>query len=715
MRSLVFAAATGFSAAICAAEPCTSFSREYTYDKPDMTPIVFEGWSRSVDANAWDYTLWMDIKYSDGTPKWGVKSGFRRGTHGWEFIRGIFQPEKPVSSIKLYAFLRKGTGKAEFRDVKLERRATNDVEWIARTRRTNRPFRNETIEEDTYRDGKHFKLRNRSVSGDIGPESTLSDDEACVWAVDSMRLVTPLTFPSKAERIGGEIDLELARGEAESAQIVVSTGTRRKITDAVLEVSQLRMADGSPFDGEVKWERVGYLARRNGYASCRYSAPEEERWLPDPLLPAAPFNVRNGSSQGVWLTVKANRNAKPGVYHAVAVVSEKGARLASVRLRIQVRDFAQPEVFGMRTAFCVMDGFTKAQYPGRFDEMRRKSWDIMLDHRLNPDDISRTSPPRIDELKYARTRGMNCFNIINLVPPPQPGCDTNKWTWIAKPEEIFTPEFYRHVKHTLVPYVAELKANGLLDCAYLYGFDERGREYYDGIDAFWKKLKRDFPDLPLMTTAAMYRDMRRGCSDAVLKTTDWFCPLSRDYDLALSEKLRTDGKQVWWYVCCIPKYPYANFASYEYPPIDARVLGWQTYLYRADGLLYWHVNNWNDNQRNLDPSDTFFPEWDTHSGKLHMPGDGILLYPTKDGIVPSIRLALVRDAVEDYERLQTVAKLCGRQAADEVCRTFIKSKFDFSRDAHSLFDARRRLSAMIEEGAKDSVLSKPFVETAKTR
>ena len=127
------------------------------------------------------------------------------------------------------------------------------------------------------------------------------------------------------------------------------------------------------------------------------------------------------------------------------------------------------------------------------------------------------------------------------------------------------------------------------------------------------------------------------------------------------------------------------------------------------------MNNWNDNQRNLDPSDTFFPEWDTHSGKLHMPGDGILLYPTKDGIVPSIRLALVRDAVEDYERLQTVAKLCGRQAADEVCRTFIKSKFDFSRDAHSLFDARRRLSAMIEEGAKDSVLSKPFVETAKTR
>ncbi len=27
---------------------------------------------------------------------------------------------------------------------------------------------------------------------------------------------------------------------------------------------------------------------------------------------------------------------------------------------------------------------------------------IMLDHRLNPDDISRCRPPRIDDLPYAR-------------------------------------------------------------------------------------------------------------------------------------------------------------------------------------------------------------------------------------------------------------------------------------------------------------------------
>ena len=99
---------------------------------------------------------------------------------------------------------------------------------------------------------------------------------------------------------------------------------------------------------------------------------EEERWLPVPLLPAARFRVRKGSSQGIWVTVKAGRDAKSCVYHGVAHVAENGVTLASVPMRVQVSNFAQPETFGMKTAFCVMDGFTKAQYKDRFDAFRTK-------------------------------------------------------------------------------------------------------------------------------------------------------------------------------------------------------------------------------------------------------------------------------------------------------------------------------------------------------
>ncbi|MCR5752089.1 MAG: hypothetical protein K6G91_09005 [Kiritimatiellae bacterium] len=33
-------------------------------------------------------------------------------------------------------------------------------------------------------------------------------------------------------------------------------------------------------------------------------------------------------------------------------------------------------------------------------------------------------------------------------------------------------------------------------------------------------------------------------------------------------ELRRRGKKVWWYVCCGPRCPYANFASLEYPFIE---------------------------------------------------------------------------------------------------------------------------------------------------
>ena len=93
----------------------------------------------------------------------------------------------------------------------------------------------------------------------------------------------------------------------------------------------------------------------------------------------------------------------------------------------------------------------------------------------------------------------------------------------------------------------------------------------------------------------------RGCDI----TTDCYCPLTDVYKADVSDEMRRLGKKVWWYVCCSPKYPYANFASLEYPPVEGRLLGWMTHLYRADGLLYWNVNFWNGPC--IDEGDTFFP------------------------------------------------------------------------------------------------------------
>ena len=668
--------------------------KEFVYDKPSKLPVVFGGASRSVDACARDYCIYLDMWYDDGTPEWGVRAEWSAGTHDWEMTAGAFVPGKPIRKIQMFVFLRHGTGKAEFKDLWLERREGN-CDVLGTKRMTGRPFVDAEQLSLKLFVGRSIVKKTVDLPGTSKPLPALAPSAAPwrVWTADSMRKITPLTFPSQQDLAATSIDLEVARAERESAQINISTDAETEWSAASLVLPKLAAADGTPLKGALTWQRVGYVAREPGYYAHPMGVPDVEKWLPDPLLPAAPMRVRKGSTQGAWLTVCPDRDAKPGVYTGDVVVTEKGAEHARVRLTVRVRSFAQPTTFGMPTAFCVMDGFTRAQYGARYEEMRRQSWDVMLDHRLNPDDISRTSPPPIPDLLRARDRGMNRFNILNIVPPPK--SSNELWVCYTPPEATFNPHFYPAFKARLAPYVAELRKHGLEKFAYLYGFDERREEYYEGIDRLWKQIKADFPDIPVMTTAMMYTDMVQGkTNSAYTITTDWYCPLTSAYRTELSEKLRAMGKQIWWYTCCGPLYPFANMASLEYPPIEGRLLGWMTHLYRSDGLLFWHVNYWHGNP-NLDEGDTYFPEWHTYSG-LHMPGDGIFLYPGKEHVLSSIRLAQVRDGVEDYERLQLAAAKAGAAKTDAFSRELITDMKNYTRNPAALREVRSRLGDLIE-------------------
>ena len=702
MLSILAAASVAAGAYIAAADDGVVFNgglwRTFTYDAPTDEPIVFSGESRCEDAVADDYCIWLDIWYSDGTLAWGIRAEWSQGTHGWESTVGAFAPQRPVKKIDMHALLRKGKGKAEFRNLKLERRE-GDGEILGRGHiMTERPYANrDRIMADVFV-GRKIERKVFPAQGmPVQVSYPLSADDTVVWVADSMRRITPLTFPDAAAR--GEARppvaaVSLARRERESFQVQVSTGTEAEWTDGGVTLPVLRNATGEALKGALEWRRVGYVAREPGYHAHPLGAPQTEMWLPDPLLPPAPFKVRKGSTQGLWFTAYAAPDAVAGEYSGDVVLTERGEKRATVRVTVKVESFSLPETFGMATSFSVMDGFTRAQYPNRFKEKKRESWDIMLDHRLNPDDISRTSPPDIGDLLYARSRGMNLFNILNIVPEPKE--KDVKWVCYSPPEATEDPAFYPAFQARLAPYVAALRRHGLDRQAYLYGFDERESGYYPGIDALWKRLKADFPEIPVMTTAMMYRDYAAGKTNLpCLVTTDWYCPLTDVYRMDVSDEMRKRGKKVWWYVCCGPRYPYANFASMEYPFIEGRLLGWMTHLYRADGLLYWHVNFWNG--LCIDEDDTFIPAWRT-GNELHMPGDGILLYPGKDHILPSIRLAQIRDAVEDYEWLQLAAANVGTDTVDAVSKTLIRSLTDFIRDPAELRAARSRLSEIITAG-----------------
>lgn len=712
-------AAAVFAVAFAAiAEPVKQgLWKEFTYDVPDTTPIIYGGESRAENVRMSDYCIYLDIYYADGSTTWGERAEFAGGTHGWQKVCGAIVPRKPVKRIQMNALCRNGerADKAEFRDFFLERREGRG-DRLYEVRRSNRPFADtDTVFYEFFK-GRTKMPRSETVAAAAGSGSSpLADGSVAVWTASSMRKISPLTFPEEHERRADpQMDLAVARRGAASAQILVSTANDVEWTDGSLRLPLLKDSQGRALKGRIEWQRVGYLPRGTYIIPHPLSSDPSEGWVPDPLLPAAPFRVRKASTQALWVTVSADADAVAGLYEGEAEVLERGQVRGRVRLSVMVRDFALPKTFGLDAAFALMDGFLRATYPQSWRAMRRQAQDILLDHRLNPDDITRTAPPEIDDLLHARARGMSGFTILNIVPEPKN--PNSLWSCFASPSEVFCDAFYPAFKARLAPYVAELRRLGLDRFARLYGFDERGGEYYGGMRELCGKLKADFPDLPVLTSSLLYKDAAaqwnafsagRTNLNAFL-VTDIYCPLTANWKPELSAYLRTEGKKVYWYTCSGPRWPYANFASYEFPPIEGRlVLGFQTHLFRADGFLFWHVNNWKGKANApMDTSDTFFPEWSTRDS-LRCPGDGVFLYPAKDRVLPSIRLAQLRDGVQDYEWLRMAEAKKGRKAVDAVSRRIVRTLTDFTRDPAAVRNAMDEIGDMIDGGASRRIAGVP--------
>jgi hypothetical protein len=87
-------------------------------------PIQISGWSKaefvSIESTelftASNYTIYVDIIFTDGTPLWGQFAEFNSGTHDWERRQLLIAPNKPIAEIYVYALFRYRSGAVWFDD-----------------------------------------------------------------------------------------------------------------------------------------------------------------------------------------------------------------------------------------------------------------------------------------------------------------------------------------------------------------------------------------------------------------------------------------------------------------------------------------------------------------------------------------------------------------------------------------------------------------------
>ncbi len=425
------------------------------------------------------------------------------------------------------------------------------------------------------------------------------------------------------------INLYLAQGEKESCQMVfydVKHPARIKVS---------LQGDLNNFDISVY--QVKFVRTRRPYYPVIYVGD----W-PDPMIPmdlSKEIDLKKGEISLFWFTFSPKPQTKAGKY-MVKVRISSGDQELELPIILTVWHFSIPERPSLKTAFDVYDEFFPRFFPRRKGEdyrlwkerikkIRYSLYFLMLDYRMSP--MLKVIPTQVgfkEMITPLLKKGLNAFAVGRYG-----GSFGNNWPKDEKKLRELIP-VYRDYAHIL-------REMGLLNMAYIYTWDEGeiGNPVVAKVSAV---IHEADPELKNMVCY-------HGFWDPVAmpdwgKDIDIWCFQVGHYNRLGISKLRNIGMEIWMYVSG-PDGKTPNLVI-DSMGVEHRIIPWMLFNEDISGFLYWAVNFWQGG----DPwQNTFNTPWKQN-------GNGLLFYPYKGRIVPSIRCEIFRDGMEDYEYLRLLKK-----------------------------------------------------------
>ncbi len=512
--------------------------------------------------------------------------------------------------------------------------------------------------------------------------------------------------------------LTMARNEAESVQLVLRSD--RNIAALPLSVSALTSDSGAVLPASaVDLRRVDYLF---------LAAPTDEvgvtDFWPDPLTPlTTPLQLEAGHNQPVMVTVTAPPDAAPGIYRGDITVGD-ALRLP---IEIQLFDFTLPDTLSCTAVSDLGTRYLEESHKAVTDADKRAVFERYLAamgaHHIAPYNPTPYDQPRITwpeadgevaidftdyERELKRVLDTYHFKRFTVQLPLPPGIERLDADMTTEQEAAFAS--------AIAQYQDFYAKNGLLDIAFVYVWDEPHPSAFPQVDRCLERLRKYAPKLKRMVTP-FWVEERWGTN------LDIWAFLSHHYVEWAAQGCRDRGEELWWYVCTGPRAPYAT-GFIDHPASELRTWLWQTRQYRMEGTLYWSSVFWSNATLPGYPVRNLYtePMLTNESGGEFGNGDGMLLYPPRDGFhaaaagpiledaVTSQRLVSWRDGLEDFEYFRLLEEKLhnsgGRLSAAEraeaealltVPEAVSRSLDDFSPKPEAMKAHRNKLAKMIEK------------------
>ena len=403
--------------------------------------------------------------------------------------------------------------------------------------------------------------------------------------------------------------LRAARGEWESFQFVVTAG------DKPIQQLQITANSLATIGAELIGASELRLYRENYARVEKPSGNRELRPLlwPDALLPLDEnTRIEAGQSAVFWATIRVPLDAVPGDYFGELDVQADGVnRRLALTLAVENATLPPPTFRATVAVYydVLRDWYSKNLNQTFTDEQweiqKRRYYDFLLDYRINAYDlpVGWDSPLAATYLRDPR--------VLSVRVPP-----------------LDNPQF--------PVALALLRATNTLKKAFYYYIDEPDSSRSDQIRQTTRQL-RALGIKHLVTTHP---------NDDLKGEVDIWAPNVGDFfgigglDFAVLQSERKMGRETWLYTMVEPKFPTPTWLlDDDGQSVRAYGAFWRKHGF--SGFVYSMAHGWGPQ-----------PLQEVRSFE-ETNGDGTLLYPAEisggTGPLPSMRLMLLRDAIEDYE------------------------------------------------------------------
>jgi len=527
-------------------------------------------------------------------------------------------------------------------------------------------------------------------------------DAAILWLEGPTRKIMRTEEVALAGVAEAAVDLSLARNETEAIQLVLRPQCDGGVGEVSVAVGELNGSNGAKITAEnVFWSSVFYVPANEGPAEG----------LPDGLPGPKPFKADRQWQYPIWLEVTAPAGTPPGNYTApVTVKTEQGN--FEVELRVHVWDFEIPVKQHLRTSTTIYGpwGWRKdiSKWYGdlSWDEFiygwRPGIVELLGKHRLCPSSLAHLPLKWDKEAKKVVLGDTSKFEELaekylalghHFDGMPVPYFFPRDGFLGAKKG---SPEYLPRITEAYRVGAEYLDSKGWLDECYVYCVDEVVCKKYaktwdfDLLNRVFDAIRAAHPKIRLFGAET---------PSPVLRCLDVWCTNINGFDPDVLAEQHALGNQVWWYNGYKDPRPGMRVAARA---VDHRVIPWLNWKLGIDGYLIWTVNRWKNNP------------WETPNPGKSVAGDHYLLFPNPDGTVSrSIRLAILRDGLEDYEyhwlldQLAAKLRAAGKKKVARECEDVLRRADAFMLAADNcphikpnfIYDSRRRLAKQIEKGS----------------